>query len=298
MYQAKTERGAWLRYDPLRDDTSVQRLALVGELRAALDDQLVVHFQPQVDLASGAVVGAEALVRWNHPIRGLLQPGEFVGVAEQSGLVRPFTLRVLDLAVSECARWQTPGRPLSVAVNLGARSLMDRQLPDDVAAVLSRHGLVPQRLVLEITETTATSELEVVEEVLGKLRRLGVEISVDDFGTGYSSLAFLQRTSVHELKVDRSFVSGMLVNDNDLALVRATVHLAHSLGARAVAEGVESQALLLALAAMGCDVAQGYHLGRPMPAEQLRLVLSGATVPALPAPRAEGDRQLASVHTA
>ena len=239
MYQAKTERGAWLRYDPLRDDTSVQRLALVGELRAALDDQLVVYFQPQVDLGTGAVIGAEALVRWNHPVRGLLQPGEFIGVAEQSGLVRPFTLRVLDLAVAECVTWQTPARPLSVAVNLGARSLMDRQLPDDVAAVLARHGLAPDRLVLEITETTATSELEVVEEVLGRLRRLGVEISVDDFGTGYSSLSFLQRTAVHELKVDRSFVSGMLVNDNDLALVRATVHLAHSLGARAVAEGVE-----------------------------------------------------------
>jgi diguanylate cyclase (GGDEF)-like protein len=298
MYQAKTERGAWLRYDPLRDDTSVQRLALVGELRAALEDQLVVHFQPQVDLVTGAVIGAEALVRWNHPLRGLLQPGEFVGVAEQSGLVRPFTLRVLDIAVQECASWQTPARPLSVAVNLGARSLMDRQLPDDVAAVLTRHGLAPQCLVLEITETTATSELEVVEEVLGKLRRLGVEISVDDFGTGYSSLAFLQRTSVHELKVDRSFVAGMLVNDNDLALVRATVHLAHSLGARAVAEGVESQALLLALATMGCDVAQGYHLGRPMPAEQLRLLLRGGSFPVLPVPRVEGDRHLAAVHLA
>jgi diguanylate cyclase (GGDEF)-like protein len=301
MYQAKAERGAWLRYDPLRDDTSVQRLALVGELRAALDDQLVVHFQPQVDLGTGCVIGAEALVRWNHPTRGLLQPGAFVGVAEQSGLVRPFTLKVLDLAVAECVTWQTPGRPLSVAVNLGARSLMDRQLPDDVAAVLARHGLAAQRLVLEITETTAASELEVVEEVLTRLRRLGVEISVDDFGTGYSSLAFLQRTSVHELKVDRSFVSGMLVNDNDLALVRATVQLAHSLGARAIAEGVESQALLVALANMGCDVAQGFHLGRPMPAAQLAALLEGPPFAVLPAPRAEGDRHLSAVsriHTA
>ncbi len=291
MYQAKNERGAWLRYDPLRDDTSVQRLALVGELRAALAEQLVVYYQPQVDLGTGAVVGAEALVRWNHPVRGLLQPGEFIGVAEQSGLVRPFTLRVLDLAVEECARWQTPGRPLSVAVNLGARSLMDRQLPDDVAAVLARHDLPPQCLVLEITETTATSSLEVVEEVLGALRRLGVEISVDDFGTGYSSLAFLQRTAVHELKVDRSFVAGMLVNDNDLALVRATVSLAHSLGARAVAEGVESQALQVALTAMGCDVAQGYHLGRPMPAEQLRPLMHST----LPLPRSDADRHLSVV---
>ena len=306
MYQAKTERGAWLRYDPLRDDTSVTRLALVGELRAALEDQLVVHFQPQIDLVTGDVIGAEALVRWNHPVRGLLQPGEFIGVAEQSGLVRPFTLRVLEMAVAECVTWQTPDHPVSIAVNLGARSLMDRALPDDVAAVLARHGLAAQRLVLEITETTATSELEVVEEVLGRLRRLGVEISVDDFGTGYSSLSFLQRTSVHELKVDRSFVAGMLVNDSDLALVRATVHLAHSLGARAVAEGVESEELLVALANLGCDVAQGYHLGRPMPAEQLRARLRGAGLPRLPAPRAAhreptrggGERHLSAVSSA
>ncbi len=302
MYQAKNERGAWLRYDPLRDDTSVQRLALVGELRAALDDQLIVHFQPQVDLASGDVIGAEALVRWNHPVRGLLQPSVFIGVAEQSGLVRPFTLRILELAVQECALWQRPGTSVSVAVNLAARSLLDRSLPDDVAAVLARHHLPPSCLVLEITETTATSELEVVEDVLGRLRRLGVEISVDDFGTGYSSLAFLQRTAVHELKVDRSFVAGMLVNDSDLALVRATVSLAHSLGARAVAEGVESQALQLALASMGCDIAQGYHLGRPMPGEQLRQRLGSSVLAArapaanpavtVPVPRAEGDRHL------
>ncbi|MCU1588371.1 MAG: diguanylate cyclase [Frankiales bacterium] len=294
MYQAKHERGAWLRYDPLRDDTSVQRLALVGELRAALEDELVVHFQPKVDLVTGVIIGAEALVRWNHPTRGLLQPGEFVAVAEQSGLVRPFTLRVLDMAVAECVTWQTPNRPLSVAVNLGARSLMDLQLPLDVAAVLARHGLPASQLVLEITETTATSELEVVEEVLGHLRRLGVEISVDDFGTGYSSLAFLQRTAVHELKVDRSFVAGMLVNDNDLALVRATVHLAHSLGARAVAEGVESQELQESLRQLGCDVAQGYHLGRPMPGEQYRALLATRFIPEA---RVGGDELLPPVRT-
>jgi EAL domain-containing protein (putative c-di-GMP-specific phosphodiesterase class I) len=294
MYQAKLDRGAWLRYDPLRDDTSVQRLALVGELRAALDDQIVVHFQPQVDLGTGTIIGAEALVRWEHPERGLLQPKEFIGVAEQSGVMRPFTLRVLEQAIEECVRWQRPGRSISVAVNLGARTLLDRGLPEDIAGLLAKHGLAPGCLVLEITETTAASELEVVEVVLGQLRRLGVEISVDDFGTGYSSLAFLQRTAVHELKVDQSFVSGMLVNDNDLALVRATVSLAHSLGARAVAEGVESQALQVALQSLGCDVAQGYHLGRPMPAEALRRLLSGQLA-GVPLPRPEGDRHLVAL---
>jgi diguanylate cyclase (GGDEF)-like protein len=293
MYQAKADRGSWLRYDSLRDDRSLERLSLVSELRTALDEnQLLVHYQPQIDLTTGAVVGAEALVRWDHPVRGLLQPGAFVGVAEQSGLVQPFTLRVLELAVAECANWTTLAGPVSVAVNVGARSLMDGQLPDDVASILATHGLAPDRLVLEITETTATSELEIVEEVLGRLRRLGVQISVDDFGTGYSSLAFLQRTAVHELKVDRSFVSGMLVNDNDLALVRATVSLAHSLGARAVAEGVESQALAVALTSMGCDVAQGFHLGRPMPAEQLRALLTAGPHLGLPVPRPDSDRHL------
>ncbi|MCU1589727.1 MAG: diguanylate cyclase, partial [Frankiales bacterium] len=248
MYQAKSDRGSWVRYDVDRDGSSVHRLALVAELRSALEgDEIVAHFQPQADLRTGRIIGVEALARWNHPLRGLLMPVEFVGVAEQSGLVRPFTLRMLDLAVAECARWAAQGQPVTVAVNLAARSLLDRQLPHDVAAVLARHHLPPDRLVLEITESTATSELEVVEDVLGRLRRLGVALSVDDFGTGYSSLAFLQRTAVNELKVDRSFVLGMLTSDSDLALVRTTVQLAHSLGARAVAEGVEDAALAEAL---------------------------------------------------
>jgi EAL domain-containing protein (putative c-di-GMP-specific phosphodiesterase class I) len=293
MYQAKSDRGSWVRYVPQHDGTSVDRLALVAELRSALEnDEIVAHFQPQADLATGQIVGVEALARWEHPVRGLLPPAAFIGVAEQSGLVRPFTLRVLDLAVAECARWGARGCNATVAVNLAARSLLDRQLPRDVAAVLARHSLPPDRLVLEITESTATSELEVVEEVLARLRRLGVALSVDDFGTGYSSLAFLQRTKVNEIKVDRSFVIGMLDSDNDVALVRATVDLAHSLGARAVAEGVEEPRLAEALRGIGCDLAQGYWLSRPVPADQLNVLL-GVDVagPAdrmrLPEPRAE-----------
>ena len=274
MYQAKSSRGSWLRYSADRDDSSVHRQALVAELRAALQHgQLVVHYQPQIDLETRLVVGAEALCRWSHPTRGVLPPTEFVTVAEQSGLVRPFTLWVLDTAVAECATWQRE-RPMSIAVNLSARSLLDPHLPEDVADVLSRHGLPPDRLILEITETTAASDLKVVEGVLARLRRLGVEISVDDFGTGYSSLAFLQRTAVNELKVDRSFVAGMLTSENDLALVRTTVQLAHSLGARSVAEGVEDSAMAAALRDMGCDVAQGFWLSRPLPAAGIRELLS------------------------
>jgi diguanylate cyclase (GGDEF)-like protein len=297
MYQAKSSRGSWLRYSAERDDSSVHRQALVAELRAALElEQLVVHYQPQVDLETGLVVGAEALCRWEHPTRGVLPPQEFVAVAEQSGLVRPFTLRVLDQAVAQCVTWQGE-RPLSVAGNLSARSLLDPQLPADIADVLARHGLPPDRLILEITETTATSELEFVEAVLAGLSRLGVEISVDDFGTGYSSLAFLQRTAVHELKVDRSFVAGMLHSENDLALVRTTVQLAHSLGARSVAEGVENAAMAAALREMGCDVAQGFWLSQPIPASGIREMLGtrlqvGAVPGFVPAPRVDIELSL------
>jgi diguanylate cyclase (GGDEF)-like protein len=274
MYQAKASRGSWLRYSADRDDSSVHRQALVAELRAALEhDQLLVRYQPQIDLETRLVVGAEALCRWDHPTRGMLPPTEFVAVAEQSGLVRPFTLWVLETAVAECVTWQGE-RPMSIAVNLSARSLLDPTLPEDVAGVLSRHGLAPDRLILEITETTAASDLHVVEAVLARLRRLGVEISVDDFGTGYSSLAFLQRTAVNELKVDRSFVAGMLTSENDLALVRTTVQLAHSLGARSVAEGVEDSAMAAALRDMGCDVAQGFWLSQPLPAAGMRELLA------------------------
>jgi diguanylate cyclase (GGDEF)-like protein len=297
MYQAKSDRGSWVRYEVRRDGSSVDRLALIAELRSALDfDEIVVHFQPQADLRTGLIVGVEALARWEHPVRGLLQPLDFVGVVEHSGLVRPFTLRVLDLAVAECAAWAVQGRSVTVAVNLAARSLLDRQLPRDVATVLARHSLPPDRLVLEITESIATSELEVVEEVLGRLRRLGVALSVDDFGTGYSNLAFLQRTAVNEVKVDRSFVLGMLGSTSDLALVRTTVQLAHSLGARAVAEGVEDAIVAEALRGLGCDLAQGYWLSRPVPAAEVRRLL-GLKDPdrlalALPVQRAEQPRPM------
>ena len=300
LYQAKDTRGAFAHYRAERDESSLHRLALAAELRTAMaEDQLVVHFQPQHDLATGALTGAEALVRWQHPERGLLAPGEFMSAVEHSGLIREFTLTVLEKATAEAARWHRGDRPMSVAVNLSARNLLDRQLPADVARVLQRHGLEPERLVLEITETTMMSELDVVEDVLAQLRRLGVELSVDDFGTGYSSLAFLQRVQVNEVKVDRSFVAGLSTSDSARALVRATVQLAHSLGARAVGEGVEDQALADVLRELGCDLAQGYHLGRPMPAQDLRRLPGVMPAPGSSAGRQEGDgRHLRAVAVA
>jgi diguanylate cyclase (GGDEF)-like protein len=290
LYQAKDTRGAFAHYRAERDESSLHRLALAAELRTAMaEDQLVVHFQPQHELATGALTGAEALVRWQHPERGLLAPGEFMSAVEHSGLIREFTLTVLEKATAEAAAWRRGDRPMTVAVNLSARNLLDRQLPADVARVLQRHGLEPERLVLEITETTMMSELDVVEDVLAQLRRLGVELSVDDFGTGYSSLAFLQRVQVNEVKVDRSFVAGLSTSDSARALAKATVQLAHSLGARAVGEGVENQALADVLRELGCDLAQGYHLGRPMPAQDLRRLPGVMPAVASPGRRQDGD---------
>ena len=295
LYQAKDTRGAFSHYSAERDESSLHRLALAAELRAALaEDQLVVHFQPQYELRTRTLIGAEALVRWQHPERGLLPPSEFISAVEQSGLIRTFTLTVLEKAIAEAAAWSSSGRPMSVAVNLSARNLLDRELPADVARVLQRHGLAAERLVLEITETTMMSELDVVEDVLAQLRSLGVELSVDDFGTGYSSLAFLQRVRVNEVKVDRSFVAGLADSDSARALVRATVQLAHSLGARAVGEGVEDEALAAVLRELGCDYGQGYHLGRPMPADDLRALL-GMQPAVVPVPVEQGPRRLRSV---
>ncbi len=289
LYQAKTARGSFSHYRVDRDESSLHRLALAAELRTALaEDQFVVYFQPQFDLATGSPVGAEALVRWQHPKRGLLAPDTFIGAVEHSGLIRDFTMVVIEKAVAECASWAADGSQLTVAVNLSARNLLDKEISTDVGRVLLRHGLPAERLVLEITETTMMSELEVVEEVLGALRTMGVQLSVDDFGTGYSSLAFLQRVAVNEVKIDRSFVGGLADSESARALVRATVQLAHSLGARAVGEGVEDEVLAEALRTLGCDFAQGYHLGRPMPADALRKALGLRQVPrAVPGPRTD-----------
>jgi diguanylate cyclase len=282
LYQAKTSRGTHRRYRADRDETSISRLSLAAELRTALrDDQLVLHFQPQHRLSDGAIIGAEALVRWEHPTRGLLAPAEFIAVAEDSGLAHEFTRAVLTKAVREASQWRAMSgrKDLHIAVNLSARNLLDEDLPRTVRQVLEAYSLPPHLLVLEITETTMMSELDLIEQTLRGLRATGVQLSVDDFGTGYSSLTFLTRNSVNELKIDRGFVQRMLTSDSDMAVVRATVDLAHGLGLRVMAEGVEDGATLSALAELNCDGAQGYLLDRPLPAAELRSRLTGQTLP-------------------
>jgi diguanylate cyclase len=277
MYHAKAARTGCEIYTPARDASSRDRLALLGRLRHAVDgDELVLHYQPKADLRSGAVVAVEALVRWDHPERGLLAPAAFLPVAEQTALMRPLTLRVLDLALRDARRWLDAGRPLAVAVNLAVANLIDRGFPAEVAAVLDRHGVPAELLRLEITENVVMADPARALEVLDALRALGVGLSLDDFGTGHSSLAYLRRLCVDEIKIDRSFVAEMVADPDAAAIVRHTIDLARSLRLRVVAEGAEDAATWTALQDAGCDLGQGYFLSRPVPAAQLEAWLPAA----------------------
>ncbi|SBT54683.1 diguanylate cyclase/phosphodiesterase [Micromonospora narathiwatensis] len=275
MYQAKEGGGSVAAYDSSRDAASTDHLALLAELREALaaDDQLVLALQPAVDLATGAPTGVEALIRWRHPRRGWLGPADFIRPVENSEQLGSFTRYVLDKALGVAAGWAREGLDLPISVNLSARSLLDPRLPAEIGEALRRHQVPPHRLVLEITETVVMSELEVIDEVLATLRSMGVQLAVDDFGTGFSSLTFLTRIAVDELKVDRSFVIRMADSPEAAAIVRTTVGLAHELGLRVVAEGVETAEQRTALAELGCTAAQGYHFFKPMPADKIGAVL-------------------------
>nr|WP_233513349.1 bifunctional diguanylate cyclase/phosphodiesterase [Micromonospora craterilacus] len=275
MYQAKAGGGSVATYDGSRDAASTDQLALLAELQEALqaDDQLVLVLQPAVDLTTGAPTGVEALIRWRHPRRGWLGPADFIRPVENSDQLGPFTRYVLDKALTVAAGWAREGLDIPISVNLSARSLLDHRLPAEIAEALRRHQVPADRLVLEITETVVMSDLEVIDQVLSTLRSMGVQLAVDDFGTGFSSLAFLARIPVDELKVDRSFVLRMADSPQAAAIVRSTVGLAHELGLRVVAEGVETAAQRSALAELGCTAAQGYHFFKPMPADKIGAVL-------------------------
>ncbi|MDP3710873.1 MAG: bifunctional diguanylate cyclase/phosphodiesterase [Mycobacteriales bacterium] len=270
MYDAKRRGGGCSAYLAGDEDVARRRLELVGALRRAVEaSQLTVAYQPKVDLATGRPVGVEALVRWTSPDHGIVGPDEFVPLAEQSGLVGALTTLVLDTALERAASWARAGRDLTVAVNISPRGLADGSLLSAVPLLLERHGVAPDRLVLELTEGTVMSDPAVSVEVLERLAALGVGLSIDDFGTGYSSLAYLKRLPVHEVKIDRAFVMGMAGDGDDAAIVRSTVHLAHDLGLTVVAEGVEDAVAYAGLQALGCDVAQGYLLSRPLTADDL-----------------------------
>lgn len=274
MYAAKVEQLGVLTYAPHMDGDDASALRVYGELKAAISDgQLRVHYQPRASLADGRVPAVEALVRWEHPTRGLLAPAEFLAVAEQTGLVKPLTTAVLDQALADCRRWRLAGRHLMVAVNLSPRSLLEEDLPLRVSAALRAHDLPASCLELEITESAAMSHPDRSLSTLARLRDMGVALSVDDYGTGHASLAYLKTLPVGILKIDRSFVQMMEVDRSDQVIVRSTIDLGHSLGLRVVAEGVETRAAWDQLRHMGCDEAQGFWLSRPVPPEQLPDVL-------------------------
>lgn len=264
LYHAKLERDRISTYAPEFDINTVERLRLLADLRTALDsDQLHVVYQPQVDLHDLRTVGVEALVRWEHPERGLVPPDEFIPLAENSGLIFPLTALVLDTALDQVAQWRAAGDEIRLAVNLSARHLSDSALPSQVAAALARHDVPSSALVLEVTETGILSDPARADLVIREVRELGVEIAIDDYGTGNASLSYLKRLEIDELKVDRSFVSSIGDDRHDLIIVRSTVALALALGLRVVAEGIEDDATVETLRGLGRVIGQGYHLGKP-----------------------------------
>jgi diguanylate cyclase (GGDEF)-like protein len=270
MYAAKARRLGIALYDDARDGGGRHRLGTVDQLRAGITGgQLVLHHQPKVSPADGRVVGVEVLVRWQHPDRGLLYPDAFIDLAESFGLMSALTHAVLDLALAQCRAWRDGGRQLGVAVNVSPSDLVDEGFPRAVAGLLDRHGLLATDLVLEVTEGLLMEDRARAASVLSRLRSMGVGIAIDDYGTGYSSLAYLAELPVTELKLDRSFVAAMTGSPRSAAIVTSTLQLAHALGLVLVAEGVEDELTLRALAALGCDTVQGYHLSRPLPAAEL-----------------------------
>jgi diguanylate cyclase (GGDEF)-like protein len=275
MYQAKLHRDSAIEvFDPDLEEVSTRKLELLNDLRDALDrDSLAVHFQPKSDIATGTIVGAEALVRWIHPVHGFVSPEEFVGLAEHAGLVGRLTSFVLDESLRQCRLWHEQGLPIRVSVNLSARSLRETDLVEQVRDALNRAGVDPRMLTLEVTETEIVSDSAAAMAILEGLRELGVSVSIDDFGTGYSSLAYLARLPADEVKIDKSFVIGLPNDEVSQAIVRAVVELSARVGMRTVAEGVEDAVTLQLLEDLGVETAQGYYISRPIPAESFAMWL-------------------------
>ena len=270
MYAAKDLSTELELFDGKRDHHSPTRLKRLGELRQALDrGELVLHYQPKLLLESGRIPGVEALVRWQHPEHGLLPPGEFVPLAEQTGLIKPLTSFVLRAALQQVNAWQTAGHDLSIAVNISERSLLDPDFPDEVTCILLDAGVPPHHLELEITEGTIMADPVRAAAVLRRLDDLGVVLSLDDFGTGYSSLSRLRELPISEIKIDRSFAARIETDERDIAIMRSTIELGHNLGCSVVAEGLETAEALQRVTSLGCDTGQGFHIARPLEADAI-----------------------------
>lgn len=269
MYEAKRKHQRTVVYAPIQDQYSVHRLALTQELRQAVDDNLLLlYYQPKVAPLTDRLEGTEVLLRWRHPVQGFIPPDQFIPLAEQSGLIEPLTTWVLKTALGQCRTWREAGRTIAVAVNLSARTLQNPQFPDAIARLLDEYGHAPELLTLEITESSVMSDPVRALDVLSRLHALGVRLSIDDFGTGYSSLGYLKELPVDEVKIDKSFVLGMgtAADAKNAAIVRSIIALAHALGLRVVAEGVEDVQTRATLSVLHCDIIQGYQVSRPLAA--------------------------------
>jgi len=270
LYVAKHLQNDFSVYDPAYDNNSVKQLALKAELRSAIEeDQMVLFYQPKLDLTHGCIDSVEALIRWQHPVRGMIPPDQFIPLSEQRGLIGPLTEWVIQRALHQYKEWQQQGIFMQIAVNLSSRVLYDLSLPKKIESYLIALQLSPSVLSLEITEEATMLDPERALVILNSLKHMGISLSIDDFGTGHSSLSYLKRLPVDEIKIDRSFVMEMEGSDNDAKIVHATIDLSHNLGLKVVAEGVETEASLKILKDLDCDYAQGYYLSRPVPADEL-----------------------------
>ena len=281
MYLAKQKGATHALYTPELDHHDSASLTLLSELpRAIRERELRLHYQPKVYARSGRLAGVEALVRWQHPARGLIGPDDFIPAAERTALIEPLTRFVLDEALGQCRRWQEDGSLVNVAVNLSMRNLHDLGLPAQITELLQKWDIPSDRLTLEITESTIAADPERTTTVVRQLSRLGVSIAIDDFGIGYTSLAHLARLAIDQIKIDRSFVTNMRADSHDAAIVRSIITLGHDLGLKVTGEGVETQAAYDRLTGLGCDLIQGFHVGRPVPAADITRVLRGTGTPA------------------
>jgi diguanylate cyclase (GGDEF)-like protein len=293
MYEAKAAHHPFARYERSRDDNNLSRLVLLGDLRRAVAaGELILHYQPKISTGTGALCSVEALVRWQHPTRGLLQPDEFIPLAESTTIIHALTTEVLSLALSQARKWADSGRPIPVAVNISARSLLDPRFAAHVQELLDVHGVAPHLLNLELTETAVMADRDLGLTVLQALDSMGVSLSIDDFGTGYSSMSYLKTLPIRELKIDRSFVMSMMNDPESGVIVRSAVDLGHNLGMTVVAEGVQDSMARSALADMGCDLLQGYQICRPVPARELELWIETSPVTTSPlTPSLHGSRE-------
>ena len=270
MYAAKHDKSGVAIYEFRFDSYGAGQLSLLSDLRKAITEhQFSLHYQPKVDLRNSQLVGVEALIRWNHPDRGMIPPVEFILFAEQTGMIRQISRWVIEEAIRQCGIWLASGITLGVSINVSSRDLLDRELPQFLAAALRKHAVAAELITIEVTESALMEDPNRAQETVRALKEQGLRLAIDDYGAGYSSLAYIQRLQCDELKVDRAFVTHAAEQAKDAAIVRSTIELSHSLGLTVVAEGVETAEGIRILRDLGCDLAQGYWISKPLPPEGL-----------------------------